>query len=367
MYYPCSETEGADQLRSHCKADLCLCFRLCGGSPQIILIVDGISFVRTLTRNVISLWDDVSTPRHDYSSLFSQPVEYLSSNDPKILLETSVDDDDSATRSITSTVSRRRRKSQRRLLFSDGEGNNTKADVTTFDSDFPFHVIGKTLNKTPKTNVCSMYKQYSFGLKDMLLPTRYKNFTFPLYMPLKASDNRVPLFLRALNLSVRWDNATSTLQNRNNNSFTFLRLADSAENNELSTQIKEDTKEFENDINFLSTVANKMSTPIKAFCPKEAEPSEYEGQVKSLGSYARLAEGLNRIFTSNFEVTPALQYCETYKSMRGVQHFSPSPFQSPEDSSLTLASQDNQERMTPRFASEDEEAVYYLITKYLQD
>ena len=333
-------------------------------SPLIILIVDGISFVRTLTRNVISLWDDVSTPRHDNSSLFSQPVEYLSSNDPKILLETSVDDD-SATRSITSTGSRRRRKSQRRLLFSDGEGNNTKADVTTFDSDFPFHVIGKTLNKTPKTDVCSMYKQYSFGLKDMFLPTRYKNFTFPLYMPLKASDNKVPLFLRALNLSVRWDNGTSNLQNRNNNSYSFLRLADSAENNELSKQIREDTKEFENDIKFLSTVANKTSTPIKAVCPKEAESNEYAGQVKSLGSYARLAEGLNRIFTSNFEVTPALQYCETYKSMRGVQHLS--PFQSPEDSGITSASQDNQERMTPRFASEDEEAVYYLITKYLQD
>ena len=28
MYYPCSENKGADQLRSYCEADLCLCFRL---------------------------------------------------------------------------------------------------------------------------------------------------------------------------------------------------------------------------------------------------------------------------------------------------------------------------------------------------
>ena len=29
MYYPCSENKGADQLRSYCEADLCLCFRIC--------------------------------------------------------------------------------------------------------------------------------------------------------------------------------------------------------------------------------------------------------------------------------------------------------------------------------------------------
>ena len=30
LYYPCSENKGrADQLRSHCEADLRLCFRLC--------------------------------------------------------------------------------------------------------------------------------------------------------------------------------------------------------------------------------------------------------------------------------------------------------------------------------------------------
>ena len=29
LYYPCSENQGADQLHSYCKADLCLCFRLC--------------------------------------------------------------------------------------------------------------------------------------------------------------------------------------------------------------------------------------------------------------------------------------------------------------------------------------------------
>ena len=39
LYYPSSETKGADQLRSYCEADLRLCFRLdrllvfpCGGS-----------------------------------------------------------------------------------------------------------------------------------------------------------------------------------------------------------------------------------------------------------------------------------------------------------------------------------------------
>ena len=39
LYYPSSENEGADQLRSYCEADLLLCFRLgrllvfpCGGS-----------------------------------------------------------------------------------------------------------------------------------------------------------------------------------------------------------------------------------------------------------------------------------------------------------------------------------------------
>ena len=29
LYYPCSENEGADQLRSYCEADLQLCFGLC--------------------------------------------------------------------------------------------------------------------------------------------------------------------------------------------------------------------------------------------------------------------------------------------------------------------------------------------------
>ena len=28
-YYPCSETKGADQLRSYCATDLRLCFRIC--------------------------------------------------------------------------------------------------------------------------------------------------------------------------------------------------------------------------------------------------------------------------------------------------------------------------------------------------
>ena len=28
LYYLCSENKGADQLRSYCPADLCLCFRI---------------------------------------------------------------------------------------------------------------------------------------------------------------------------------------------------------------------------------------------------------------------------------------------------------------------------------------------------
>ena len=28
VYYPCSENKDADQLRSYCEADLCLCFRI---------------------------------------------------------------------------------------------------------------------------------------------------------------------------------------------------------------------------------------------------------------------------------------------------------------------------------------------------
>ena len=28
LYYPCSENKGADQLRSHCEADLSLCFSI---------------------------------------------------------------------------------------------------------------------------------------------------------------------------------------------------------------------------------------------------------------------------------------------------------------------------------------------------
>ena len=29
LYYPCSENEGADQLRGDCEADLHLCFHIC--------------------------------------------------------------------------------------------------------------------------------------------------------------------------------------------------------------------------------------------------------------------------------------------------------------------------------------------------
>ena len=29
LYYSCSESEGADQLRRNSKADLCICFRIC--------------------------------------------------------------------------------------------------------------------------------------------------------------------------------------------------------------------------------------------------------------------------------------------------------------------------------------------------
>ena len=36
MYQPCSENKGADQLRSHCAADLRLCFRLCRLLIQIL-------------------------------------------------------------------------------------------------------------------------------------------------------------------------------------------------------------------------------------------------------------------------------------------------------------------------------------------
>ena len=44
MYYPCSENKGADQLRSYCESDLCLCFRIgknpvfsrCGSNGYII-------------------------------------------------------------------------------------------------------------------------------------------------------------------------------------------------------------------------------------------------------------------------------------------------------------------------------------------
>ena len=34
MYYPCSETKDADQLRSYCEADLRLCFRI-GKNPVL--------------------------------------------------------------------------------------------------------------------------------------------------------------------------------------------------------------------------------------------------------------------------------------------------------------------------------------------
>ena len=318
--------------------------------------------MKTLTRNVISLWDEISTPRQDNTSLFSQSEELLSSSDPKILHITSADG--SATRSIRRAGSTRR-KSQRRLLFDDEE-NNTKSGVLNVDSSFPFHAISSNkFNKSYGAAPWRIYRHSSFGLRDLLLPAGLKNYTFPLYVPVKPVDTRVPLLLRALNLSVRWKNSISNLQNRNNNSYSFLRAADSGETNDLCTQIKEDTQEFENDINFLSTVANKTSTPIKAVCPK-IQPNEYTiGQTTSVGAYARLAEGLTRIFTSKSDVVPTLSYCGTYQAMKDIQHLS--PFRGSDDTGFTLINKDDQERRTPRFASEDEEAVYYLITKYLED
>ena len=46
LYYPCSESKGADQLRSYCETDLRLCFRIgknpvfsCRGSYKIVATI----------------------------------------------------------------------------------------------------------------------------------------------------------------------------------------------------------------------------------------------------------------------------------------------------------------------------------------
>ena len=311
--------------------------------------------MKTLTRNVISLWDEVSTPCQDNTSLFSQSEELLSSGDPKVLRITSIED------STTKGFRRARcakKKTQKRLLFDEDENNakttrESMSEMLAFDRDFPFNAISNRLNKTYGAASC---KRQGFRIKNLFLNTGIKNYTFPLYIPVKTSDVGLSSMIRALNVSVKWNNTISSFEDRNNNS--FLRFTDRTD---PCTQWKEDTQEFEKDIHFLSTVPNKTSTPIKDDCSK-LEPKECPRQQTFVGTYARLAEGLTQIFTSKSDAIPALRYYGTSPTSKEIQYLP--PVLSSEDKGFTLS---NQESRTPRFASEDEEAVYYLITKYLED
>ena len=56
LYYLCSETKGADQLRSYCTADLRLCFRICKRpffSKRGSFVTDGRTAVRSYIRMLL--------------------------------------------------------------------------------------------------------------------------------------------------------------------------------------------------------------------------------------------------------------------------------------------------------------------------
>ncbi|MEW8548119.1 MAG: hypothetical protein AB2693_31840 [Candidatus Thiodiazotropha sp.] len=409
-----------------------------------LFLADGVSFVKTLTRNVLCLWDEVSSPGLGNSSLFSQSGNEAVSRDISNLTDLTNHD----TRSVIE-YRIAKPKPRKQLVFDKtdkcadrhaglvkkGRGNAPNAEDIKYNGLLPYHQMNNLFS--PRT-LAERTNRYGGSVKRLSLILGLKNYTFPLFRPMANFDSSLSSVLKALSLTgpalkstIKSDQPLLTLQDRNNNSFPCLQ-----ENNNPDRSLKDDTTEFENDIKFLSTEPNKTSTPIKSVSPNIK-------QEKSANSYERLAQNFlnsepaarknllvlsrsasvarkNLRFSSSSAIaaqknlltasgadiatqkswlTANLQrvfyheklpkpICNTVKSPapffhcdfecinnnHQLNHLDPpcnlpnqfcefSPYSNLEPSSSVVFT----DRRTPMFSSEDEEAVYYLMTKYLND
>ena len=88
MYYPCSENEGADQLRSYFEADLRLCFRLC----RSLSFTPGGSILLFLNRNPTIILHDLHTNIYlkeitTYQRIIEEDFRAQSKNGYKLRME----------------------------------------------------------------------------------------------------------------------------------------------------------------------------------------------------------------------------------------------------------------------------------------
>ena len=313
--------------------------------------------MRTLTRNVLSLWDEVTSPSCSDNTLFSQSASGTEScdvpNHPDIV-------DKVCTACATFPVRDHSSKSKKRLWF--GERNKK-------------HILENS--KTDASKSSHSERRGSGILTLVHVSPLLKNTTFPLFNPISHFESKLSSLIKALSLTGTHINETQTsdttalrLVNRNNNSFKCLQEV--LDPDGPTTQLVEScTKEFDNDIKFLSSVPNKTSTPIKCHsrncadspariahtCDKsiENEPKTYTLQASSTSTNS------NRKF-------PKWRYGFFFGNQDRIQHHVNC---STEDNvvdnvSLMQPTREEQEQKLV-FASEDEEAVYYLMTKYLNE
>ena len=411
----------------------------------MFFIADGISFVQTLTRNVLCLWDEVSSPCQGNSSLFSQSDNEAVSRDISNIADLTNHD------SASVPEYRITRPKPRRQLVFDRSDSCTSKHAGTVEKDRgkisdhdpsketgPLSYNQALMNNlfSPRT-LAERTNRYGGGVKRLYLILGLKNYTFPLFRPVVNFDSSLSSMMKALNLTgvslksnVKSDQPLLSLKDCNNNSFQRVPESDS-----LKKSVKDDTIEFEKDIKFLSTEPNKTSTPIKSISPnlkQRKAVSSYEHLAQNflssepvarknlltMSSSASVAEkklltvscsasatqkkiltvpksafvfqknlltaNLPRVFHQerlsktisntvksrtpfirrNFECSNDNHHFnfrdQNFKSPKKLCHFS---YNNLEPSSSVAYT----DRRTPTFSSEDEEAVYYLLTKYLND
>ena len=315
--------------------------------------------MRTLTRNVLSLWDEVTSPSCSENTLFSQSASGTEScdvpNHPDIVNKV-------CTACATFPVRDHSSKSKKRLWF--GERNKK-------------HILENS--KTDASKSSHSERRGSGILTLVHVSPLLKNNTFPLFNPISHFESKLSSLIKALSLTGTHINETQKsdttalrLVNRNNNSFKCLQEVFDPDGQTIQL-VESCTREFDNDIKFLSSVPNKTSTPIKCHsrncadspariahaCDKsiENEPKTYTLQASSTSANS------NRKF-------PKWRYGFIFGNQqidRIQHHVNCSTEDNVVDNvSLIQPTREEQEQKLV-FASEDEEAVYYLMTKYLNE
>ena len=337
-----------------------------------LILSDGISFVRTLTRNVLSLWDEVSSPSQADSSLFSQSEVGSASCDMS-----KHSDKVYANFSFRDTITKS--KSRKRLTFVKKDEKATSHEFKERE-DLPSADVNKL--STP-----GRINRYGTGLAGpVYVPSFMKNYTFPVYMHFRSIESRLSSMIEALNITSTHpkdnkndDTVALKFVNRNNNSYKCLSDR-TAFDHKTPKSDETSTLEFENDIKFLSSVPNKTSTPIKNYpqtlpqqsCPPINQTNSHKEQTentlrinwphqspaKTFGKFQRHSFGF-------FYGSHGMDRLRDYWTAAKIVNCTPPGKNVEQFPSVPYFQKEPENRLI--FSSEDEEAVYYLITKYLND